>query len=108
MAESVAEPQRVSRRDELVETALDLFYRNGFHATGIDRILAEAGVAKMTLYKHFRSKDDLIVAALERRDERFRAWFQGTVEREARSRGEPVNLVDGAGLPAAPFRTDDW
>lgn len=70
-----------SRRDQLIDTALDLFLENGFHATGIDRILAEAGVAKMTLYKHFRSKDELILAALKRRDERFLAWFMDAVER---------------------------
>ncbi|MEE8533082.1 MAG: helix-turn-helix domain-containing protein, partial [Alphaproteobacteria bacterium] len=58
-----------SRRDHLVDTALALFCRDGFHATGIDRILAESGVAKMTLYKHFKSKDELILAALRRRDE---------------------------------------
>ncbi|MBT8765150.1 TetR/AcrR family transcriptional regulator [Metapseudomonas boanensis] len=56
-----------SKRDQLVNTALELFYREGFHATGIDRILAESGVAKMTLYKHFKSKDELILAALDSR-----------------------------------------
>ncbi len=64
-----------ARRDHLVETALRLFYENGFHATGIDTILAEAGVAKMTLYKHFKGKDDLILAALELRDRRWMGWF---------------------------------
>ena len=73
-----------SRRDILVETALDLFYRDGFHATGIDRVLAEAGVAKMTLYKHFRSKDELIVAALRLHDRRFREWFVVAVESRAK------------------------
>ena len=42
------------KREQLLSTAVDLFYREGYHATGIDRILAES-VAKMTLYKHFRS-----------------------------------------------------
>ena len=70
-----------SRRDELVDTALRLFYAQGFHATGIDKVLAEAGVAKMTLYKHFRSKDELILAALHRRDEQFRNWLMGEMER---------------------------
>ena len=69
-----------SRREHLVETALRLFYTHGFHATGIDKILAEAGVAKMTLYKHFRSKDELILAALRRRDELFRNWLMGAME----------------------------
>lgn len=69
------------RRDHLVDTALNLFSRYGFHATGIDRILSESGVAKMTLYKHFKSKDELILAALRRRDELHRNWFIGEVEK---------------------------
>lgn len=74
---------RPSKRDQLIDTALDLFYREGFHATGIDRILSEAGVAKMTLYKHFRSKDALIEAVLQRRDEQFREWLMQYVESHA-------------------------
>lgn len=66
-----------SRRDDLIETALKLFYTGGFNATGIDKILAESGVAKMTLYKHFGSKDELILAVLKRRDEQFRGWLSG-------------------------------
>lgn len=73
-----------SRRDHLVDTALALFCRDGFHATGIDRILAESGVAKMTLYKHFKSKDELILAALRRRDELWRNWFMRAVEGRAK------------------------
>lgn len=72
-----------AKREQLVDSALKLFSRNGFHATGIDAILDAAGVARMTLYKHFKSKDDLILAALRRRDEQFRAWFQTSVERRA-------------------------
>lgn len=74
-----------SRRDHLVDTAVRLFGRDGYHATGIDKILAESGVAKMTLYKHFRSKDELILAALRRRDERFRNWFVRAVEELGRT-----------------------
>ena len=70
-----------SKRDHLIDTALDLFCRNGFHATGIDKILAKSGVAKMTLYNHFKSKDELILAALRRRDEKFRNGFMRAVER---------------------------
>ncbi|MGH2946657.1 MAG: TetR/AcrR family transcriptional regulator [Solirubrobacteraceae bacterium] len=61
-----------SPRERLIDTAVELFYRHGYHATGIGRILEESGVAKMTLYTHFHSKDELILAALRRRDERFR------------------------------------
>lgn len=50
-------------------TAWNLFYRDGFRAVGIDTLLAAAGVAKMTLYNHFPSKDDLIIAVLERRSD---------------------------------------
>ncbi len=74
-----------TRKDALIDTALELFSKHGFHATGIDRILAEAGVAKMTLYNHFKSKDALIVAALQRRGERFRDWLKSEVEGRARS-----------------------
>ena len=72
---------RASKKEHLVETAVKLFGRDGFHATGIDKILQEAGVARMTLYKHFRSKDELILAALRRRDEQFRTWFKSTIEK---------------------------
>lgn len=70
-----------AKRDQLIDTALRVFYRDGFHATGVDRIIEEAGVARMTLYKHFKSKDELILAALRRRDENFRNWFMRSVER---------------------------
>jgi len=70
-----------SKREQLVDTATALFYKHGYHATGIDRILAESGVAKMTLYKYFRSKDELILAVLRRRDEGFRNWLMREVER---------------------------
>jgi len=73
----------LSRKEHLVQTALELFYREGFHATGIDKILRESGVAKMTLYKHFRSKEDLILAVLEERDRRFRDWFVRELEQRA-------------------------
>ncbi len=57
-------PVEPSRRETLISTASDLFCRHGIHGVGIDWIIEEAGVAKATLYKHFPSKDDLVVAAL--------------------------------------------
>ena len=68
-----------SKREQLLNTAIALFYREGYHATGIDRILAESGVAKMTLYKHFKSKDELIMAALEERHARTLQRFGETL-----------------------------
>ena len=70
-----------SRKEHLIQTALELFYRDGFNSTGIDKVLKESGVAKMTLYKHFRSKDDLIMAALQERDRQFREWFLQELDR---------------------------
>jgi AcrR family transcriptional regulator len=55
------------KREHLLATAYRLFYRDGYHAVGIDTILAEAKLAKMTLYHHFASKEELIVAVLEQR-----------------------------------------
>jgi AcrR family transcriptional regulator len=59
-----------SKRDQLLDMATELFFKHGCHTTGIDKLLAQAGVAKMTLYSHFKSKEDLILAAAERLHER--------------------------------------
>ena len=67
-------------RERLVAAAVELFYRHGFAAVGIDRVLSEAGVTKTTFYKHFESKDDLMVAAVQRRDE----WESQAWERAVR------------------------
>lgn len=73
------------KRDHLMATAWRLFYRDGFRAVGIDTILAEAGVAKMTLYNHFASKEELIIALLEKRDAEFRASIAAKVGMAGRS-----------------------
>jgi AcrR family transcriptional regulator len=62
-------------RERLVAKAVELFYRHGFGAVGIDQVIDSAGVTKTTFYKHFESKTDLMVAAVERRDEwESQAW----------------------------------
>jgi len=66
---------RPSKRDELVRKALEIFYREGFHATGMDLLAAETGISKTTMFKHFRSKDELILAVLRLRDQNFRNWL---------------------------------
>jgi AcrR family transcriptional regulator len=73
---------RQSARERILETAYALFSRHGTRAVGVDRIIAECGIAKMTLYRNFPSKDDLILAFLERRDEMWtRAWLQAEAQR---------------------------
>lgn len=68
-------------RQRILETAERLFYADGVRAVGIDRIIAESQVAKMTLYNHFASKDDLILAVLKYREERVNEMFETSIER---------------------------
>jgi AcrR family transcriptional regulator len=72
-----------TKADQLIEAAIELFDERGYHATGIDAILARAGVAKMTLYKHFPTKDALILAALREADQRSRSRMIADIERRA-------------------------
>jgi AcrR family transcriptional regulator len=71
-------------RERIVATAYELFSRRGIRDVGIDEVIERAGVAKATLYRHFPSKDDLVMAFLERREER---WTVAWVEAEAKRRG---------------------
>ena len=70
-------------RERLVETADRLFYREGIHSVGIDRIVAESGVAKSTMYVHFRTKEDLIGEYLRRRSDLMRVRVTAAVEADA-------------------------
>lgn len=75
--------QRARKREHLIEVATDLFNRCGYHASGVDRVIAEAGIAKTTLYRHFKSKDDLIVAVLQRIDQQYREGMREAVDARA-------------------------
>ena len=66
-------------RERILQTAERLFYRDGYRAVGVDTIVAESGVAKMTLYRHFPSKDDLIAVYLRRTDQQLLAWMDGLI-----------------------------
>ena len=77
-------------RQRILETADRLFYQEGIRAVGIDRIIAEAGVAKMSLYKYFPSKDDLILAVLKHREESVLEFFRSTMERHAKKAKHPL------------------
>lgn len=70
----------VSKREHLLDCASALFRENGFRATGIDRILEASGCAKMTLYNHFRSKEELILACVRRADEAWRNDLMRRIE----------------------------
>lgn len=68
-------------RERILLAAHELFYREGIRATGIDRVIAESGVAKATFYRYFPSKDDLIRDFLEYRHRRWMAWFVDALQR---------------------------
>lgn len=76
---AVAEP-----RQRILDTAYELFSRHGVRAVGVDQLIEQADVAKATFYRHFRSKDDLVLAFLDEREQR---WTREWVEAEARRRG---------------------
>ena len=84
---------RPSVRDRILVTASELFYAEGVQNVGIDRIIAESGVAKMSLYNHFKSKDALIAAWLQQQDGSWRTWFEATVERLATQPEERVLAI---------------
>ena len=83
-ADDRAKRPRESGRERILETAYELFSRHGTRAVGVDKIIAESGAAKMTLYRNFASKDELIMAFLERREER---WTRDWLQAEALERG---------------------
>ncbi|HZO25602.1 MAG TPA: TetR/AcrR family transcriptional regulator [Chloroflexota bacterium] len=72
-----------SARERLLDAAGELFYRQGINAVGINAVIARADIAKATLYQHFASKDDLVLAFLARHHERWVAWFTARVEEAA-------------------------
>lgn len=77
-------PSNDSARDRLLRVAYDLFCRFGIRPVGVDTVVAEANVAKKTLYRHFPSKNDLIVTVLRRREE---LWTRAWLQREVTERG---------------------
>lgn len=81
---SATAPQPQPARARLLAAADDLFYAHSINATGVDALIAAADVARMTFYRHFRSKDDLIAAYLHARDARWRA----TVDQAVTSAGD--------------------
>lgn len=83
-------------RQRILETADRLFYSDGIRAVGIDRIIAEAGVAKMSLYNHFQSKDDLILAVLEHREKSIMAFFEERMIHHGRKIKNPLKAFFAA------------
>ncbi len=79
----------------LIDTALHLFYENGINSVGINEILKVSGVAKKTMYNHFKSKDELVVATLESRDKIFLEWLDTQLQRSV-NKLDVVNILFSA------------
>lgn len=86
-----------SAKDKLVKAATRLFFRDGFRTTGIQAVMTAAGVSKMTLYRHFKSKDELIFETLVQYDQRYQAWLTDRVERHSDPEAALLDLFDGLG-----------
>jgi len=72
-------PRRSTTRARILATATELFYANGIRATSADRIIDQAGITKVTFYRHFRSKGDLVVAYLQEQSAAEQAWVRSTL-----------------------------
>ena len=93
-SESAADSVARSGRDRILDAAYPLFSRSGIRAVGVDKIVDAAGVAKMTLYRNFPSKDELAVAFLAMREERWtRAWLWEEVSRRADEPGDRLLAI---------------
>lgn len=68
--------KEIAPKDKVFQTASQLFYQHGYRAIGVDTLAAESGIGKMTLYRHYPSKDDLIVAYLKDSDDLFWRNFE--------------------------------
>ena len=82
---------RHSKRDSVLDTAENLFSKQGFTATGINQITEQAGVASMTLYNNFKNKGELVVATLERRSDRLLLDIENEVDKQ--TKGSPKRIL---------------
>lgn len=99
--------RRSLTRELLIETADSLFCAHGFHAVGLDRIIAQSKLTKTTFYNHFESKDELILAAITKRDRWWRQAFQDQIVRRAGP--DPVTRLRAVfGFLRDFFASDDF
>lgn len=95
MAPRTATVKRSTPAERILKVADKLFYQDGIRAVGVDRLIAESGVAKASFYRAFPSKDDLVAAWLDMRDQQWRAWLQATIDQLApRAQDKPLAVFD--------------
>lgn len=95
MATTTLERRPSEARQRLLETAARIFYRDGIHAVGVDRVIAEAGVTRATFYRHFPGKEDLVLAYLELEDSRLRGFFEQVASTGLSGRDLVAAIIDG-------------
>ncbi|HEY8085420.1 MAG TPA: TetR/AcrR family transcriptional regulator [Methylophilaceae bacterium] len=83
---------KLSMRNHIIETASELFRAQGINATGVDTIVAEADISKTTLYKYFRTKEDLVLEVLSQRSREFRDWLSGRLSKVGQ---DPLKKLNG-------------
>ena len=81
-------------KDRLFEVAARLFYQQGYRAVGVDTLAEELGIGKMTLYRHYPSKDDLIVAYLQNSDKEFWGYFEQITGKASSPSGKLVAFFE--------------
>ncbi|MBL4708962.1 MAG: TetR/AcrR family transcriptional regulator [Flavobacteriales bacterium] len=81
-------------RNKIIETASDLFYQNGYNSTGINEIIKEAGIAKATLYHHFKSKDEICIAYLEHKNSKFLFDIEAFAKQAPKGKQQVLALFD--------------
>jgi AcrR family transcriptional regulator len=95
----MVQARSVNLREHILDVASGLFYKHGIRNVGIDRIIGESGIARMTLYNHFKSKDLLIEEYLRRASSRWMKWYAGKIERASEDPRERIlaafSVLDG-------------
>lgn len=88
----MSKKNEITARDRIIETALDLFYKQGYLATGINQIISESQVAKATFYAHFASKESLCIAYLQARHKIWMGWLTQSVESKQSPREKLIGI----------------
>lgn len=86
--------QKSALHQKIVRTAGGLFYTNGYNATGVNEIISKCGIAKATLYSHFKSKEDICIAYLTQRHENFMESLRGYVSRRKKGNNQILAIFD--------------
>lgn len=96
---------KVDIKDHIIETASKLFYENGYNATGINEIIAKAGIAKATLYHHFKGKEEICINYLQLKHEAFMNQLKAFISEKNDSKSKLIGIFD---FLRAMYREDNF